>query len=466
VSVAVASSQPVWRNGPFLRLWIAQALTQTAQNAIWYALLVIVEQRTQSTTQLGITILSVIVPSALFGIPAGVFVDRWEKRTVLVVTNLARALAVLGYVVFNGALPLLYAVSFVFSVITQFFAPAETAVIPSLVDRRQLLQANSMFNLTFTASQLLGLLFFGPLVVSTIGTSSFFYPMAAIYLISALLVLRLPTERGDADVVAESRRAIAGKQNWGPDTYAPARRRSLRLALNPGAELVGQLREVATLLHRDRAMLWAMGYLTLGTTLTLVVAMLAPRFVVTLGIAAAAAVFVMAPAGVGILGAAFFLSRPSLVIDRVRIINTGLMDVALSLGVIGGLPVIGRVLGSLQPEGADFGLLTPGDLAIIGGVMVAALFAGCGFAAIVVASQTVLQERAPEQARGRVFAVQLTLGNLLSIIPLLLIGGLADVFGVSRVLVGIAVLIMVVAFVSRRRRPAPADPMPQTPGNA
>src|SRR5438309_1307657 len=117
----------VWRNIPFVRLWVAQAISQTAQNAIWYGLLVLVENVSHSTTQLGITILSVIVPSILFGVPAGVYVDRWDKRKVLIVTNALRAVVVLGYLVFGSTLALLYSVSFVFSVICQFFAPAETA---------------------------------------------------------------------------------------------------------------------------------------------------------------------------------------------------------------------------------------------------------------------------------------------------------------------------------------------------
>ena len=59
-----------------MRLWIAQAITQTTQNAIWYAMLVMVEEMSHSTTQLGLTILSVVIPSLFFGVPAGVYVDR------------------------------------------------------------------------------------------------------------------------------------------------------------------------------------------------------------------------------------------------------------------------------------------------------------------------------------------------------------------------------------------------------
>src|SRR5206468_1948951 len=150
-----------WRNIPFVRLWVAQAISQTAQNAIWYGLLVLVENVSHSTTQLGITILSVIVPSILFGVPAGVYVDRWDKRKVLIITNLLRGVIVASYVVLNSVLGLLYAVSFVFSVVRQFFAPAELATIPALVGRKNLMAATSLFHLTFTASQLLGLIFLG-----------------------------------------------------------------------------------------------------------------------------------------------------------------------------------------------------------------------------------------------------------------------------------------------------------------
>ncbi len=426
---------PVWRNPAFVRLWLAQAITQTAMNAIWYALLVIVEETSHSRTQLGVTILSVIVPSVLFGVPAGAYVDRWEKRRVLVITNAARCVAVAGYIVFGSTLALLYAVSFVFSIITQFFSPAEAAVIPSIVGRKRLMQATSFFHLTFTASQLAGLVLVGPLLVKLLGadwTTPFFLTMAGLYLLSAGLVARLPKE-------AE------------PPTKSGN--------VNPVGELMGNLREVAVLLSKDREMLSAMGYWTLGATLTLIVAMLAPGYVVQiLGIAAADAVLVLAPAGVGMLSAAFVLSRATtgLLADRRRIITRGLTLVSLSLGVTAALPSLGRFLGWLRPEWQEIGFIGESQAALIGGVMLMALFAGFGFAAIMVASQTLLQERAPERARGRVFAVQFTLANMTSIIPLLAIGGLADVIGLTDVMLLISILVMVAAWFSRERGPSVA----------
>ncbi|WP_241359664.1 hypothetical protein, partial [Escherichia coli] len=82
-------------------------------------------------------------------------------------------------------------------------------------------------------------------------------------------------------------------------------------------------------------------------------------------------------------------------------------------------------------------------------VMVITLIAGVGFVAIIVASQTIIQERVPSAVRGRVFAVQLVLSNLVSIVPLVGLGGLADLIGVARtfVLLGMAILIAALASV-------------------
>src|SRR5205085_1784552 len=159
----------------------------------------------------------------------------------------------------------------------------ETSMIPTIVHRGRLMQANSFFHLTFTASQLIGLVFVGPLIVKVSGPITFFVAMAVLYAVSAALVWRLPRQ-------------------------APSELKRARV--NPVTELMGQLREVVSLLLADRSMLVSMAYLTLGGTLTLIVAMLAPRYVVeVLGIAAADAVFIMAPASIGMLTAAFFLSR-------------------------------------------------------------------------------------------------------------------------------------------------------------
>ena len=177
------AEKSIWRNREFLLLWLAQAVSQTAQNAIWYGIVVLVQGRGHSSTLLSVAVLTLIIPSVIFGVLAGVYVDRWDKRTVLIGTNLIRGSIAFAYGLFGlyETLPLslLFLINFLFSTVGQFFAPAETAMIPTVVARPKLLQANSLFHLTFTASQLGGLVVLGPLLVKVVGVQGLFFSMAA-----------------------------------------------------------------------------------------------------------------------------------------------------------------------------------------------------------------------------------------------------------------------------------------------
>src|SRR5215216_3055829 len=76
IELAQSVDLTIWRNRHFLILWLAQAISQTAQNAIWYGIVVLVQQRSHSSTQLSIAVLTLIIPSVVFGVLAGVYVDR------------------------------------------------------------------------------------------------------------------------------------------------------------------------------------------------------------------------------------------------------------------------------------------------------------------------------------------------------------------------------------------------------
>src|SRR5438067_13518221 len=103
-----AEHRTIWSNRDFLLLWLAQAISQTAQNAIWYGIVVLVQQLSHSSTQLSLAVLTLIIPSVIFGVLAGVYVDRWDKRTVLIATNLIRGGIAFAYAAFGvmAGLPL------------------------------------------------------------------------------------------------------------------------------------------------------------------------------------------------------------------------------------------------------------------------------------------------------------------------------------------------------------------------
>src|SRR6266851_4277357 len=308
----------IWRNREFLLLWLAQAISQTAQNAIWYGIVVLVQGRGHSSTLLSLAVLTLIIPSVIFGVLAGVYVDRWDKRTVLIGTNLIRGTIAFSYGLFGlpQALPLslLFVINFLFSTVGQFFAPAETAMIPTVVARQKLLQANSLFHLTFTASQLGGLVVLGPLLAKVLGVEGLFVSMAAAIVLCGALVWPLPSSRGEHDpsVPATEREAIQGV--W------------------------QDVQDIWHFVMRDRVVALAMVQWTIGAILGLVVATLVPSFAERLlNVSAENAVFVMAPAGIGMVAGTALLNRWGDRFEKHFLVNVGLFTVAACLALTGGL---------------------------------------------------------------------------------------------------------------------------------
>ncbi len=396
----------------------------------------LVQQRSNSSTQLSVAVLTLIVPSVVFGVLAGVYVDRWDKRAVLIATNLLRGGVAFAYAALGAAdglsLSLLFLVNFVFSTIGQFFAPAESSMIPAIVGVKRLLQANGLFHLTFTASQLVGLVVLGPLLAKVVGVTGLFVGMAGAIVLCGLLVWPLPSHRGSHDP---------------------------RLPRTGGEAVAGvwrDVRDVGTFVLRDRVVALAMVQWTIGAILGLVVATLVPGFAERLlRVRAEDAVFVMAPAGIGMVAGTALMNRWGQRFDKHFLANVGLFTVAAALALIGGLALFVEWMTAGSPPLVAIPSL--GEVsALVPVVMALALVAGFGFVAIMVTTQTYLQERAPVELRGRVFAVQLMLSNLASILPLLLLGGLADVIGVEKTLALMGVLIGLSGAISLRIAPGVA----------
>src|SRR6476620_4537607 len=120
----------VLKNRNFLLLWIAQIVSQTAQQIINFALILQVSTLTGSSTAVSGVIIAFTVPAILFSAIAGVFVERNSKKTMLVLTNLARGVMVLAFVATDakwgpGALlPVFYIATLAFSAVSKLFAPA------------------------------------------------------------------------------------------------------------------------------------------------------------------------------------------------------------------------------------------------------------------------------------------------------------------------------------------------------
>jgi MFS family permease len=170
----------VFRNAGFLRLWLSQAATQIGGNMVLFGLTVLVVDSTKSSAAVSVLVLTFLVPAVLFSAVAGVYVDRFDRRIILVATNLLRGIAFIALYLVGTHFALILLLNFTISTITVFFAPAELAMIPFLVPRRQLLAANGIFTLTLNGAFAIGFALLGPLVVNVAS------PEAVILVVAAL----------------------------------------------------------------------------------------------------------------------------------------------------------------------------------------------------------------------------------------------------------------------------------------
>ncbi len=421
---------PVLRNLNFLKLWIAQIFSLMALQSLLLLALILIEEVNQSSLQTAGVIVAFSLPAVIFGPIAGVVLDRVSKKTILVVSNLARIasqamLAFLAYLGINRGIDplafvgLVYITIFITSAIGQFFSPAEGAMIPLLVKRENLLAANSLFTLTVVAIQVVALIVYVPIAVKSFGIFGAFVSLAVFYALATGLLALLPADavkrrENDADAAAVAQSAI--RKGW------------------------HEIGEGWQYVIDKKPLLVAVLQFALVFTIVSVLGEQAPGYASrVLGMQTEDAVYVFSPAGIGIVIASLFVVRLGPRVPRFLLPLLGMFCMALGLMGLGMLGFSGReaTTTTFNLAGIQFtavwliGILSP--------------LAGIGLAFVLIPAQTTIQEQATDEIRGRVLTVQLTLANALSIPLLLAAGGLAEVFGIAQIVTGLGAILIPIA---------------------
>ena len=151
----------LWRHADFLKLWTAQSVSQFGTNISQIALpLVAVLVLHASAFQVAALSTIDFVPFLLFALPAGVWVDRLERRPILVIADLGRAVALgsipLAAVIGHLTLAQLYVAGFVTGTLTVFFDVSYQSYLPSLVERPELVEGNAKLEVSRSAAQIGG----------------------------------------------------------------------------------------------------------------------------------------------------------------------------------------------------------------------------------------------------------------------------------------------------------------------
>jgi MFS family permease len=186
------SGDSLLRNVHFMRLWVGQGISFVGDAISMIALVVLVVQITGSASAVGGALVARLLPTLASPL-AGVLADRLDRRVVLVASDLARAVIVLG-MVFARDLVVLYVLVFLMGLARTLFNPTIRAAFPSVVGRGDLTRANGLISGTFSVSETVGPAL-GGVLVATIGVNAAFVLDAATYLISATFLSRIPLPR-------------------------------------------------------------------------------------------------------------------------------------------------------------------------------------------------------------------------------------------------------------------------------
>jgi MFS family permease len=442
------SAGAVFKNPAFVRLWLSQVLTQIGGNMVLFGLTVIVAEG-GSNTAVSLLILSFLVPAVLLSAIAGVYVDRLDKRVVLILTNALRGVAIFGLYLVGANFALILLLNIFVSSVTVFFAPAELAMIPKVVPRSQLLVANGIFTLTLNAAFAVGFALLGPLVINIAGPEAVILVVAVLYLVAAVLCITLPSS---------------------PPTAAPEDSvHPIGETQQAVASTLDQLREGLAYIRDNRSVGWSLLYLGITASLVGVLGVLGPDFArEALGLATKDLAVIVLPLGGGIVMGILLLNAYGKYLPRRRVIEGG--TIALGL-LVTALSAAGPISRLLQSADAASGLVDLSALtSLLAIVVVIAFSAGIAYGFVAIPSQTQLQEDLPEDVRGRVFGVLNMLVSTASFLPIIIVGPISDIIGTTTVMfiVGIAILVAGVASVLFRGQVpdaprATADPRVEDP---
>jgi MFS transporter, DHA3 family, macrolide efflux protein len=354
------------------------------------------------------------LPVVLVGPLAGALVDRWDRKRVMVASDLIRAGIVCLIPIASGLnVGLVVGLVFALAAVSSFFRPARSAALPQVVPEEDLLTANSSMWIADTVSDLAGYSL-GGLFVAFLGSSLAlaFWLDGASYLISGALVAAVV-------IPPVVRHAHATNGPAGPEGEAASGWTADDPALGAGSSIRGEMAEGWHFLRAETVLF--------ATTIQALVAeyglgaltTLSPLLVASLPLGN-----LEAPAAYGFFEMAM---------------GAGLVGGGIALGGLAArLPKGPAIIGAFAAMGvALIALAATGSLAI---TLALAAVVGLGNATFVVPSQTIFQQRTPDEMLGRVVAIRLALVSGILAVAMATSGALAQTFGLRPVLAACGLL--------------------------
>lgn len=406
---------PVLRNRNFLAMWSGQVFSQLADKVYLVLMIAIISSRFQTNDQsisgwVSAIMMAFTIPAVLFGSLAGVFVDRWSKKAVLVVTNLLRGALVLAIPALLwmtqdwqtiAGLPMgfgiLLLLSFLISTLTQFFAPAEQAAIPLVVERRHLLSANSLYTTTMMALVIVGFAVGEPLlaiadtITNQLGVGVGIGKEMVVggsYAIAGLLLILLKTGEKQPHIEQKDQNHVFQD-------------------LRDGLRYLGENSRIRTALIQ----------LVILFSIFAALAVLAVRMAEVIpGLKSSQFGFLLAAGGVGIAAGATLLGQ------------YGQRFAPIQLSLYGSIGMAACLI--------SLSVFTHQLWLVLGSIALLGVFA----ALVAIPMQTTIQKETPPEMRGKVFGLQNNVINIALSLPLALAGVAETLIGLQAVFMSLAAI--------------------------
>lgn len=392
----------VLRFRDFRLVWSAGLISMIGDWALRAGLPFEIYRLTGSTLATAAYFLAGLVPQVLFASTAGVFVDRWDRRKVMIWVNVALAISLVPLLAVDlVGIWIVYATVVVAVILELLFEPAEIAVLPQLVGPEHLVEANSLSSLNRNLSRLIGPAL-GGLAVALFGLSGVVVIDAVSFLIAAGLIAWIaprPSFKPSARLHAAADAAVAASASaW--------------------SRLTAELREGITQVRANELLIAVMAF----TVITAI--------------------------GEGVLGA-LFVPWTTDVLHGDDLVFAALLSTQ-AIGGIAGALLVGQFLRNASPAlllGAGaliFGLIDlvlftyPAIAPIIWPALVGMVIVGIPTTAMGVGFTTIQQTQVADSHRGRVVGLSLSLqavgaivgvsiaglfGELIGILPLVVVQG-------------------------------------------
>lgn len=393
----------LWTNRNFLLLWSGQFVSQLGDRLYYIAFPWLVYGATDSALSTGIALALYTLPYLLFGMIAGVAIDRFDKRRLMLIAEVVRmALVLLVPVAASHALWTVFVLSFAVASLTVLFDPAKLSLLPDIVAGDQLLRANSLLASAETLTEVLGYAAAG-FLLAVVSTTTAFRVDAATFLFSAVTLLLMSYRR--------------------PARAAEPAARSFTRELREGLALIRH--HTGLLANTLLAVFIALG---LGATLPLT--------------------FFLA---VNVLG-----SRPQAAELDLGIASFGIFEAAIAAGYLAGslvvaavaarLPLGRAIIAGFAVTGAGMAAIAAADRIWVAAVIFSVI--GAANAVGLIAIDTYVQRVVPEHVRGRVWGSRFMLTQGAYAVSVLAGGALLTVVGPQTLFVAAGLIVALPALVA------------------